>query len=125
MTCYPCAGSELLFCAKSMSCYSSCQHSPACLAGHVDGDTPRLLINKEKVTGGGGLLGMLSGLGSGDSLDFGPNNYRDAMYLGDCDEGIWALTKLLNWEGELQGLMDKATVVDWEQDVGGLHKASL
>ena len=47
-------------------------------------DTPRLLINRELVGvadpfappyGGGGLL-----------LEFGPENTRDAVLLGDCDD---------------------------------------
>ena len=80
-------------------------------------DTPRALINKQKVSGGGGFTGFISGLGTGGSFDFSESNYRDALYLGDCDEGIWHLCKLLGWDGELRERVDRTGVVDWERDI--------
>ncbi|KAK9809478.1 hypothetical protein WJX73_001974 [Symbiochloris irregularis] len=95
----------------------------ASLVGQVGENTPRALINKEKVTGGGGFSGLLSGRGSSSSFNFGDSNCRDALFLGDCDEGIWQLSRLLGWETELKGLVDDLPVVDWEADVKDSAKA--
>lgn len=85
--------------------------------GRVDDDTPRLLINKEKVSGGGGFMSLLSDMGGGGSLDFSSSNYRDALYLGDCDEGVQELCRLLGWQEELQQLVNNTSVIDWESEV--------
>ena len=35
----------------------------------------------------------------------GPRQYRDALHLGDCDEGVRRLCQLLGWEEELEELV--------------------
>ncbi len=63
------------------------------------------MINRERV---GEVDEMLRALGYSKGFNFGEGNYRDAMYLGDCDEGVWELCRLLGWEKELQVLVDGA-----------------
>ena len=46
------------------------------------------------------LLGMRRG------FDFDPGtNYRDALFLGDCDQGVRQLCTQLGWEAELEVLV--------------------
>ena len=65
--------------------------------------TPRVLINRERV-GEANPLGLRLGVDKG--FNFGQGNYRDALFEGDCDDGIWELCRLLGWEEELQALID-------------------
>lgn len=60
----------------------------ASLQGMVGDRCPRLLVNREKV---------------GD-LEFGDGNVRDALHLGDCDDGVLQLAELLGWTAALKAL---------------------
>lgn len=86
----------------------------ASLIHRVSKHTPRLLINRERV---GEAKNPLD-----EGFVFGKGNYRDALYLGDCDEGILDLCKLLGWEEELQKLIsgwkDDKIVAHEEEDAG-------
>mmetsp|Transcript_29076 Transcript_29076/g.64217 ORF Transcript_29076/g.64217 Transcript_29076/m.64217 type:complete len:389 (-) Transcript_29076:773-1939(-) len=81
-------------------------HPFAGLIYQVGPDVPRLLINREEV-------GLKSGLdrsrlrARSGGFDFDPRtNYRDAKHLGDCDDGVWELCRLLGWEADLKALLD-------------------
>eukprot|EP01047_Picozoa_sp_COSAG01_P000614 COSAG01_NODE_12_length_41732_cov_160.472964_8_plen_388_part_00 len=75
----------------------------ASIVNRVGAEVPRLLINREKVgEKRRGLLGMLRGTAEG--FDFGEHNYRDALFLGDCDEGSRALASACGWGDELDRL---------------------
>jgi len=86
-------------------------------------DTPRLLINREAVgTPDASLLGQLLkkfgghedfdlGLASqfiGKGLNFESPTNRDVALLGDCDDGVRKLAKILGWEEELDKLKNEA-----------------
>ena len=49
-------------------------------AGYVEDNIPRALINREKVSGGGGFTGFIAGTGMGGSFNFGRSNYRSARF---------------------------------------------
>jgi NAD-dependent deacetylase sirtuin 2 len=73
----------------------------ASLVGQVASDVPRLLINREKAGERmGGIVGMLQG--DRDGFDFSETNYRDACFLGDCDDGARALASSCGWGDELE-----------------------
>jgi hypothetical protein len=57
-----------------------------------------------------GLLGSLLGLGGGGGFTFEQDQgaYRDVLHLGDTDEGVRELCKLLGWEQELDALIEAA-----------------
>lgn len=77
-------------------------HPFAGLIDYVQPHVPRLLVNREKAgeaVFGGGLLGQQKG------FTFGAGNYRDALYLGDCDDGVRQLCELLGWQQELDALV--------------------
>lgn len=75
----------------------------ASIVNKVAPTVPRLLINREKVGERvPGLMGMLTNRTEG--FDFGERNYRDALYLGDCDEGSRALAHACGWGHELEEL---------------------
>ena len=60
---------------------------------------PRLLINRE-------IVGRRMGA---SSFDFDPEtNRRDALFLGDCDDGTRLLAKEMGVHGELAELVSKA-----------------
>jgi hypothetical protein len=74
---------------------------------------PRVLLNRERVgegMGSMGLLGSLLGLGGGGGFTFEREQgaYRDVLHLGDTDEGVRELCKLLGWEQELDALIEAA-----------------
>lgn len=72
----------------------------ASLIGKVEDDCPRLLINREKlgqVSLEYALMGLLE---PGFRFDHS-NNYRDALFLGDCDKGVTELCNLLGWREDL------------------------
>lgn len=101
----------------------------ASLIHRVSDQIPRLLINRERV----GEAKSPSDAG----FDFGKGNLkRDVLYLGDCDDGIWELCKLLGWEEELEKLIKgsenrqtNAKASNWEGEVpeedAGLADAAL
>lgn len=77
----------------------------ASLIGRVQTSCPRLLINREKVgtyskRSGGYSVGMDT-----YGFRFDQTNYRDALFLGDCDMGVKKLSEMLGWEDDLNSLL--------------------
>jgi len=71
----------------------------ASLIKRVNPTTPRLLINREVV-----------GTSFFDPNCFqfdNPKNFRDVKWLGDCQEGVLELTRLLGWEKDLHDLINQ------------------
>lgn len=66
----------------------------------VQDGVPRLLINRERVGEASPDLGWMKG------FNFGNGNYRDALFEGDCDQGVWKLCGLLGWEKDLRQLIE-------------------
>lgn len=78
-------------------------------------DVPRLLINMEKCGEAPdshmSRLYRLAGLGRGTGFDFDEDtNYRDALYLGACDDGIAELSELLGWKEDLDALIKSCEI---------------
>lgn len=65
------------------------------LVNEVAEGTPRLLINRDPV----GVWRKYVDYPNANKF-----NYRDVSYLGNCDDGIRELAKLLGWQEELQQL---------------------
>ena len=79
----------------------------ASLIDQVPEGVPRLLINRERV--GEVTQRAVNGVSyRGLGFDFGESNYRDALYLGDCDEGASRLAGLLGWGEELEAMVKEA-----------------
>ena len=77
----------------------------ASLIGRVSQMTPRLLINREKVGTYSKRRGGYSSPGMAQyGFRFDKSNYRDALFLGDCDDGCVALSRSLGWEEDLNAL---------------------
>ena len=49
---------------------------------------------------------MLRALGYNHGFDFSEGTYRDALYRGDCDDGVGKLCELLGWQDELKALVE-------------------
>ena len=80
-------------------------HPFAGLVELVSDSCPRLLLNKEPVTGGDMLKSML-GLPTG--LDFSKERgYRDVIVKDSCDVSCERLAELLGWKDELNALYAK------------------
>lgn len=78
-------------------------HPFASLINHVEPEVPRLLINREVA---GELTPEMRAMGYQTGFDFEEGtNYRDAMFLGDCDDGVRQLCSLLGWEADLDALV--------------------
>ena len=62
----------------------------------------------EKKSGGmDALLAMLmGGVGGGFRFD-APGNMRDVKFIGDVEDGVMELVRLLGWEEELEALQEK------------------
>ena len=69
----------------------------------MDGATPRLLINRERV---GETSPALRHGGYSKGFNFGQGNYRDALFEGDCDAGVRELCQLLGWGADLEALVE-------------------
>lgn len=67
----------------------------ASLQNLVTDACPRLLVNREQV---------------GD-LDFGEDNIRDALHLGDCDDAVLHLAELLGWAEDLKAMKPPSSSV--------------
>ena len=76
----------------------------ASLVLRVEPRVPRLLINLEKV----GENELMAGVPGYSGLNFGETNTRDALYLGDCDEGVLELCRRLGWDEDLRALAKRA-----------------
>ena len=68
-------------------------------------DVPRLVINRTRVevpsaTASAEAL-LLSGGADDAGLHFGEGNHRNVEWLGECDEGLRRLARLLGWEADL------------------------
>lgn len=81
-------------------------HPFAGLVGQVSNDTPRLLINREMVGQADPTFGPTF---SGGFFNFGIGNTRDALFLGDCDDGVQQLVDLLDWGLEFDALLNKTS----------------
>jgi len=82
-----------------------------CVADKVRSDVPRVLINREKV---GDAEPELKRLGVEHGFNFGDGNYRDVLYLGNCDDGTKELCKLLGWTEDLQKLIRESKTAEPE-----------
>ena len=79
-------------------------HPFAGLIHYAAEDVPRLLLNREKVAEVDPELLALGGKPKGFLFD-GEHRYRDVFHGGDCDDGVRALCKLLDWEPDLDALI--------------------
>ncbi|KAF9127595.1 NAD-dependent protein deacetylase sirtuin-2 [Mortierella sp. 14UC] len=70
------------------------------LIAQVSPKCPRLLINREKAG-----QELHSGFDFEDKWKY--TIQRDALFLGNCDEGVRALADLCGWETELQAMYDE------------------
>ncbi|QDZ22052.1 NAD-dependent protein deacetylase sirtuin 2 [Chloropicon primus] len=77
----------------------------ASLIGRVSSKVPRLLINREKVGVYNKSKSYAPGIGQ-YGFRFDKNNYRDALFLGDCDKGVEELSDLLGWAVDLRTLIE-------------------
>ncbi|XP_055371739.1 NAD-dependent protein deacetylase Sirt2 [Condylostylus longicornis] len=76
----------------------------ASLAENANPNCLRLLINRDKVGKFGGRNWFMSGV----NLRYDdPENTKDAAFIGDCDEGVYEIAKILGWEDELRELVKK------------------
>ncbi|KAF9955969.1 NAD-dependent protein deacetylase sirtuin-2 [Mortierella alpina] len=64
---------------------------------------PRLLINRDKAG-----EDMHSGFDFDDKWKY--TIKRDAVFLGNCDDGVRKLAKLCGWEGELQAMFEAGNI---------------
>ena len=78
-------------------------HPFAGLIHHPGEDVPRLLVNREVV----GEMDERVGHGDVFGFDFGETNRRDALFLGDCDDGFLKLAELLGWREELGQMVEQ------------------
>lgn len=87
------------------------------LAGKVDYNCPRLLVNRDPV-GDPNMLGSILTPLLGLNPDFGSNQnrYRDVFCQNDCDEGCLELARLMGWEHELINLVRKGNqLIDYKR----------
>ncbi|KAG9071104.1 NAD-dependent protein deacetylase sirtuin-2 [Linnemannia hyalina] len=73
------------------------------LITRVPASCPRLLINREKAG-----EDMHLGFDFDDKWKYPV--LRDAVFLGNCDEGVRQLAKLCGWEGELQAMFEAGNI---------------
>uniref|UniRef100_A0A7I4YA29 Deacetylase sirtuin-type domain-containing protein n=1 Tax=Haemonchus contortus TaxID=6289 RepID=A0A7I4YA29_HAECO len=79
----------------------------ASLVNEVSQDVPRLLINKEQA-GRSGIVERAMGI---QGLCYGTKeNRRDVFWSGACDDGCRRLAELLDWEHELDQLIQEGEV---------------
>ena len=76
---------------------------------------PRLLINLERCGEAQNTrvtkLYRMAGLGRGTGFDFDEaTNYRDALFLGQCDDGVDELCSMLGWKDDLDALIANCTI---------------
>ncbi|XP_055622969.1 NAD-dependent protein deacetylase Sirt2 [Toxorhynchites rutilus septentrionalis] len=86
----------------------------ASLVEYVNDDCVRLLINRDKVGGGG--YGFFRAMMFGEGLCFDlPGNRRDVAWTGDCDDGCFFLADKLGMGDELREMI-KIEHAKLEQD---------
>ncbi|KAF9934096.1 NAD-dependent protein deacetylase sirtuin-2 [Linnemannia zychae] len=73
------------------------------LITRVSSSCPRVLINRERA--GEDLRG-----GFDFEDKYNHPTLRDALFLGNCDDGIRQLAKLCGWEGELQAMFEAGNI---------------
>lgn len=90
----------------------------ASLVEYVNDDCVRLLINRDKVGGGG--YGFFRAMMFGEGLCFDlPGNRRDVAWTGDCDDGCFFLADKLGLGDELRELIKtEHAKLDLEPPVG-------
>lgn len=76
-------------------------HPFASLIDVVGPKVPRLLINRDKVGDHGSKHKGFDFSGSRQKY------FRDAVYLGNCDDGCVAFAELMGWKEELTGLVEE------------------
>lgn len=77
-------------------------HPFASLIDDVHADCPRLLVNREVV---GVVPAEMHELGYNSGLWFGDGNRRDAKFIGDCDDGVVELARLLGWQSDFSDVL--------------------
>ena len=92
------AWSQLVRRADVNECYIS-----VWLADAVPNNTPRLLLNREVA---GEADARLRKLGLTKGFLFGEESHRDILHLGDCDDSVRKLCRLLDWEADLDALIN-------------------
>ncbi|KAF9142754.1 NAD-dependent protein deacetylase sirtuin-2 [Mortierella sp. GBA39] len=92
------------------------------LIAQVSPKCPRLLINREKAG-----QELHSGFDFEDKWKY--TIQRDALFLGNCDEGVRALADLCGWEIELQAMYDeghaKLKLAEDQEKAGTKEKKGL
>lgn len=78
----------------------------ASMVDRVPSSCPRLLINREKATGGGFFSSMF-GLGGGLKFNGTNEGDRDVFWQGDCDDGCQRLADLLGYGEELKEMVQQ------------------
>ncbi|KAJ1351147.1 NAD-dependent protein deacetylase sirtuin-2 [Parelaphostrongylus tenuis] len=79
----------------------------ASLVNEVAEDVPRLLINKEEV----GRTNAFERAMGFSGLCYGlKDNERDVFWAGSCDDGCKRLAELLDWEHELELLIQEGEI---------------
>ncbi|PIO63904.1 transcriptional regulator, Sir2 family, partial [Teladorsagia circumcincta] len=79
----------------------------ASMVNEVSEDVPRLLINKEQA-GRAGIVERAMGI---QGLCYGTKeNRRDVFWSGTCDDGCRRLAELLDWEHELDQLVQEGEI---------------
>jgi NAD-dependent deacetylase sirtuin 2 len=81
----------------------------ASLVSKVSDDTPRLLINREKVgerqdSKLARILHLMGMPSDAKGFAFGEGCYRDVFAQGECDESVLKLATLLGWQADLDAL---------------------
>lgn len=93
---------DLVACDMLLVLGTSLAVSPFCdLLSKANPDAPRLLINRDPV----GLCQQLHG-GFRFHLEGQGENWRDAFYEGNIDDGVFALASALGWQPDLKLLLD-------------------
>ena len=95
---FQCAESDFAECDLLIILGTSLKVHPfASLVGLVREDVPRLLVNREEVGTDAQPMFRLLGFIDDKALDFDEaTRFRDALFLGDCDEGVRQLAAQLD-----------------------------
>lgn len=80
----------------------------AALVAQVRPGTPRLLINRERVGEGGGMLRGPMGPAGALNFDGFDGLSRDGFHQGDADDAVGELVDMLGWRDEFEALRSAA-----------------